>query len=179
MKTLEINNHIIVFQDECGIQEDLVRTHGRCEKGRRLIGLKTATKHNKTGIIAGYTKLPNEKQYLYISPFYFNDNCDTLLFNFWLENIFIPEVKILQRLYPNNPISLVIDNVPYHKSNKTVALCNENQINLVFQSPYSPDLNPIEPSWNTAKNDIRNCSYIPITFHEKLTKALLSRTWNI
>ena len=61
MKTLEINNHIIVFQDECGIQEDLVRTHGRCEKGRRLIGLKTATKHNKTGIIAGYTKLPNEK----------------------------------------------------------------------------------------------------------------------
>jgi transposase len=179
LQQLEQQNHITIFQDECGIQEDLVKTHGRNTKGQRLLGYKTGTKHKKTGIISGYTKLPSKDKYQYIAPFFYNHNCDTLLFNFWLEDILIPEIQLLQNHFPNNPISLVLDNVAYHKSDKTMVLCKENKINLVFQSPYSPDLNPIEHSWNTTKNEIRKYSLSKITFQQKLTNSLLSRTWDV
>jgi hypothetical protein len=139
--------------DECGIEEDITREKGRIgkseveltpvtkqPKSQKLIGLKTATKHNKTGVISGYAKLPNKSSYNYISPMVYSDNCNTHTFNAWLEFNFIPDAKKLQKLYPNNYIALILDNVPYHKSSRTKELCEKNGITLIFQPPYSPDL---------------------------------------
>jgi transposase len=179
LEELENTNHIVIFQDECGIQEDIVRPYGRCARGKVLFGEKLGTKHKRTGIISGYTKLPDKDNYLYIAPYTYSGNCDTILFNHWLKTILVPEVKLLKQYYPDNPISLVMDNVPYHKSKTTENLCQEHNINLVFQSPYSPDLNPIEPSWDTTKNEIRSQSYDDSNFYQKLTKALLTRTWGV
>jgi len=146
-------------------------------KSQKLYGEKTATKHNRTGIISGYAKLPNTESYRYIAPWIYNDNCDTELFNTWLKQILIPEVKTLQKIYPNNPITFIMDNVAYHKSQETKDICIENNINLKFQPPYSPDLNPIEPSWDTTKNNIRSQLYTEISFQEKLFNSILNRTW--
>lgn len=107
----------------------------------------------------------------------YDGTCDTTVFNTWLKEVFIPETKLIQKTYPRNPIALVIDNVAYHKSVSTLELCNNNGIYLVFQSPYSPDLNPIEPSWDTLKNDVRSQSYLPITFEDKLCNSLNKRSW--
>jgi len=70
-----------------------------------------------------------------------------------------------------------MDNVAYHKSKVTKEVLEQNNINLKFQPPYSPDLNPIEPSWNTTKNEIRNQSYTEITFIEKLDNSLNQRSY--
>ncbi len=195
-----------MFADECGIQEDLVREKGRIQdkieiriktdkngnriekqikKAQKLYGNKTATKHNKTatkhnktGLIASYCKLPDSDIYQYIAPMIYQDTtCDTILFNTWLKECLIPETTKLQMRYPYKRINLVIDNVPYHKSQTTTDLCISHNINLVFQPPYSPDLNPIEPSWTHTKNDIRSQSYDPTPFQDKLCNSLNSRSY--
>jgi transposase len=177
--------------DECGIEEDITREKGRIgksefeltlktnkPKSQKLIGLKTATRHNKTGVISGYAKLPNKRSYSYVSPMVYSDNCNTDTFNAWLEFNFIPDSKKLQELYPNNYIALILDNVPYHKSRRTKELCEENGITLIFQPPYSPDLNPIEPSWGNLKDEIRNQIYKLIPFMDKLFSAINKITWD-
>jgi transposase len=181
---------IAVFADECGIQEDINREHGRIQdnhvnltksgrpKAQRLMGLKIATKHKKTGIISGYAKLPYQEHYKYISPMKFYETCNANTFLAWLEYNFVPDVKILQKLYPENYIALVIDNVPYHKSPKVKEICDKHRIILIYQSAYSPDLNPIEPSWDHLKNEIRNQSYQQLNFEEKLDNAINKITWD-
>jgi transposase len=182
---------ITIFADECGIQEDLVREFGRIQddcnkltpvrqkpKAQKLYGFTTGIKHNKTGVISGYTKMPDEKKYKYIAPWIYTDTCDTLLFNTWLKEILIPEVKLIQITYPYKRINLVLDNVAYHKSQQTREILTSNNINLVFQPPYSPDLNPIEPSWDTLKNNIRSKSYNKELFRDKLCESLVGRSWS-
>lgn len=146
-------------------------------KSGKIYGEKTGTKHTKISLISGYAKLPDQQKYLYISPWICNCNCDTDVFNTWLEKVFILEAKLLQITYPNNPITLIMDNVPYHKSQKTREILEQNNINLKFQPAYSPDLNPIEPSWDTTKNDVRNYSSKSLSFYDKLCTSLNLRSW--
>jgi len=40
-----------------------------------------------------------------------------------------------------------------------------------------PDLNRIEPSWDTTKNDVRNYSYKSLSFYDKLFTSLNLRGW--
>ena len=107
----------------------------------------------------------------------FNDTCDTIVFNTWITKFLVPNVIRLRQIYPNKIINLVMDNVPYHKSESTKLILAQNNINQIFQPPYSPDLNPIEPSWTHTKNDIRSQSYSQISFEDKLCNSLNSRTW--
>jgi len=54
-----------------------------------------------------------------------------------------------------------MDNVAYYKrkkSEKTRNILAKNGINLKFQPSYSPNLNPIKPSWRHTKDDIRNAA---------------------
>jgi Transposase and inactivated derivatives len=39
---------------------------------------------------------------------------------------------------------LVIDNASFHHSDRIEQICSEAGVKLVYLSPYSPDLNPIE-----------------------------------
>jgi len=77
--------------------------------------------------------------------------------------------------------------VSYHKSKETKELLKEAGVSLKFQPAYSPDLNPIEPSWDTTKNDIRGLSGQErsegrcnerISFLDKLCSILNFRTWS-
>jgi DDE superfamily endonuclease len=181
--------------DECGIEEDICRESGRIQKvevntinevntntntklkSQKLYDKRTAIKHNKTGIISGYAKLPNQENYQYIAPWIYKETCDTIVFNIWLREVFIPEIQELRKIYKSSLIALVLDNVPYHKSKQTQDTCNQNGIYLLFQPPYSPDLNPIEKSWNTTKNYIRSQSYSELNFQDKLFATLNERSW--
>ena len=69
-----------------------------------------------------------------------------------------------------------MDNVPYHKSQRTRDILKQNNINLKFQPPYSPDLNPIEHSWTHTKNDIKS-NNDNLSFYDKLCNSLNSRSW--
>ena len=88
--------------------------------------------YERTKIIAG---LVNNKP---IEPIVFNESCDTLLFEAWVEKFLIKELK------PGQVV--IIDNASFHKSKKTKELIESVTCSIIFLPPYSPDFNPIENS---------------------------------
>ncbi len=62
-----------------------------------------------------------------------------------------------QKLRSNNimrPICIVLDNARIHLAKKFRALAHELDIHLIYNVPYSPDLNPIEFGWKDFKREI-------------------------
>ena len=77
----------------------------------------------------------------------FDCNCNSEVFNTWLENSLIPEL-------PSNTV-IVMDNAAFHKSAKTRQIIEKSGHTLKFLPPYSPDLNPIENCWHQIKSRLR------------------------
>jgi hypothetical protein len=65
------------------------------------------------------------------------------LFEEWFEHTLLPQLR------PGHIV--VLDNASIHHSDLVKELCIGAGIQLEFLPPYSPDLNPIEPSFNTLK----------------------------
>jgi transposase len=59
------------------------------------------------------------------------------------------EEKLLLQLRPGQII--IMDNTSIYHSDLVADLCIRAAIQLEFLPPYSPDLNPIEESFNTLK----------------------------
>lgn len=78
-----------------------------------------------------------------LAPFCYKGTCDTQLFNIWLKNFLIPELKAGQ--------VVIMDNATFHKSKETQELIKKSGCRILFLPPYSPDLNPIEKFWANFK----------------------------
>ncbi len=63
-------------------------------------------------------------------------------------------LELIRKHNPEKEIILQLDNFPSHWANKTRERAEELDIILVFQPPYSPDLNPIEYIWKSIKRKI-------------------------
>lgn len=57
------------------------------------------------------------------------------------------EAKVLPQLQPGQ--IFIMDNASIHRSDVVEELCLDTGIQLEFLPPYSPDYNPIEPSFDT------------------------------
>lgn len=77
----------------------------------------------------------------------FNGSCNTQLFENWVEQFLIKELK------PGQVV--IMDNASFHKSQKTRELIESVGCKLIFLPPYSPDLNPIEKFWANMKRWIK------------------------
>lgn len=77
----------------------------------------------------------------------FNGSCTTELFNSWVENFLIKELKAGQ--------FVVMDNASFHKSAKTKELIESVGSKIVYLPAYSPDFNPIEKFWANMKRWIK------------------------
>ncbi|MCH9755912.1 MAG: transposase [Gammaproteobacteria bacterium] len=97
-----------VYIDESGIDKFISREHGRSVRDQRIIGEISGKRYTRESFIAGL--LNNEL----IAPLCFTGTCDTVLFNFWLENFLLP---ILGPGY-----TIIMDNAAFHKSECTKAL---------------------------------------------------------
>jgi transposase len=73
----------------------------------------------------------------------FEGTGNTQLFHHWLEKELCP-------LLNDTPL-IVMDNVPFHRSEKTKQLITAKGAPLLFLPPYSPDLNPLEHDFATIK----------------------------
>ena len=69
------------------------------------------------------------------------------LFEEWLAD------KVLPKLVPG--MVMVMDNASIHRSDVVKQLCLNHGIQLEYLPPYSPDLNPIEESFNVLKAWVR------------------------
>lgn len=144
----------LVYIDESGIDIGICKDRGWGKKGEKLIGKKSGKYYQRTNIVAG---LVNNKS---IAPMVFNGSCNTELFEIWVEEFLIKELKPAQ--------VIVMDNATFHKSKKTRELIESVGCRLIFLPPYSPDLNPIEKFWANMKRWIREI----ITQFDELYDAL-------
>lgn len=152
----DIQREQLVYIDESGIELTICKDRGWGKKSEKLIGKRSGKYYERTNIIAG---LVNNKS---IAPFVFNGSCNKKLFENWVEQFLVKELKAGQ--------IVVMDNAAFHKSQKTKELIESVGCRLIFLPPYSPDLNPIEKFWANMKRWIK----LKIEGFDKLYDALVA-----
>lgn len=79
-------------------------------------------------------------------------------------------LELIREHNPGKEIILQLDNFPSHWANKTRERAEELNITLIFQPPYSPDLNPIEYIWKSIKRELSTLFIESIDMFEKVIK---------
>ncbi|NGZ08538.1 MAG: IS630 family transposase [Nitrospira sp. LK70] len=126
-----------VHIDECGFAPPTARRYGYAPKGRRVAGLVSGHRRPRTSLIAARMDGRLEE------PLLFEGTCDTMVFNAWLKTRLCPRL--------NDQHLVIMDNAAFHKSPETAQLIKDTRATLLFLSPYSPDLNPIEHDFAALK----------------------------
>lgn len=138
----DIREDKLVYIDESGCDENIVKDKAWCLKGKILKAKKSGKYKQRTNIVAG---IVNNKV---IAPCVFKGSCNTELFNKWIEEFLIKELRTGQ--------IVIMDNASFHKSKKTRELIEQAGCKLIFLPPYSPELNRIEKFWANMKRYIKN-----------------------
>lgn len=151
----------IVYMDESGIDSSLQREYGRAERGKQVKSDVCGKKKERTSVIAAY--LPQAKEI--IAPYVFNGYTDAERFNGWIKQCLLPCLKFGQ--------TVIMDNAAFHKSKLTKQLIESVGCKLLYQPPYSPDLNPIEKQWAVLKRKYRKFKHKGYEHHDAINAAFL------
>ena len=158
----QIPQENLIYLDESGFDLNMKKEYGWKKKGQRLYDNKSGNRKNKRiTVISAYS---NQTKDL-IAPIYFEGNTDTKIFNQWIQEFLITELK------PNQ--TLILDNATFHKSSKTRELIESANCKLLYLPPYSPDFNPIEQKWSHVKNQVKKIRNKFEDFTKCLDVALL------
>ena len=135
----------LIYLDESGFDLTSKKEYGWKKRGERLFDNKKGQRkyYKRITVISAYS---NQTKKL-IAPFYFEGNTNTEMFNLWIKEVLIPELK------PNQTI--IMDNAAFHKNKITQQLIESANCNLLYLPPYSPDFNPIEQKWGHVKNQVK------------------------
>ena len=93
------------------------------------------------------------------APMVFSGTADSILFEEWFEKYFCPEIS-------GN--ICVMDNASIHRKTKLLEIAKKHDVVLIFQPPYSPDLNKIEQFWAWLKKVLRSILFM----FDNLTDAI-------
>lgn len=160
-----ISKEQLIFIDESGIEDNACIQYGWSERGNRCYGERFYQHKLRISMIAGLCN----KQIL--APAMFEGNCDTELFENYVENILIKELKPGQ--------IVVMDNINFHKTHKVSSLIESTGCEILFLPTYSPDLNPIEHYWFKIKNQIRKIAHQFYNFFEAVYHVLKNITMSL
>jgi transposase len=131
----------LVFVDETGTSTKMIRTHGRCRRGRRLIG-KAPWGHWKTTTFTAGLRCDG-----LIAPWVLDGPMNGEAFLVYVEKVLVPCLS--------KGDIVVIDNLPAHKVEGVRAAIEARGAILIYLPPYSPDLNPIEMAFAKLKTLLR------------------------
>lgn len=132
----------LVFFDECGVNTKMVRSHGRCPKGQRLVDAAPAG-HYRTSTLLSAMRLDGV-----VAPLLLDGAVNAEAFAGYVEQCLAPALR------PGD--ILIMDNLPAHKSTRVSQAIEGAGCTLVYLPPYSPDLSPIENMWSKVKTSVRN-----------------------
>jgi isftu1 transposase len=152
----------LVWLDESGIDEFLQRDYARAARGKQVISDVCGKKYGRISIIAAWLSEAKEL----IAPYVFDGYTDSKRFNGWLEKCLLPELKAGQ--------VIIMDNAAFHKSKLTKELIESAGCRLLYQPPYSPDLNPIEQQWAVLKGKFRKHKHKFDNFNDAVDYAFIS-----
>lgn len=161
-KIKPLAKEILVFIDESGIEDNACRLHGRSLKGTRSFGKKVYQHTRRVSMIGA---LCNKK---IIAPLVFEGTCNKRLFEAYVREILIKELKPGQ--------IVIMDNISFHKTAAIKELIESVGCTILFLPTYSPDLNPIEHYWFKIKNQIRKIAQDFEEFFEAVVQGMM---WSV
>ena len=130
-----------MYIDESGIDDNEEYPYAWGKKGVKIFGTKPSRRRKRLSIIGAL----NQKTFK--APFVFEGNCDRAVFETYLENVLLPELKPGQ--------TVIMDNASFHKGGKIKSLIESAGCQLQYLPAYSPDFNPIERFWARIKHFFR------------------------
>lgn len=110
-------------------------------KGTRCPAEKRGHRTQRISMIAAWC------QGQVLAPFTFEGYCDSLLVETWLERFLLPGLRAGQ--------VVILDNASFHRKAVLTRLVETVACSLLALPAYSPDLNKIEPLWNTIKQHLK------------------------
>lgn len=134
----------LVFVDETGTSTKMVRTHGRCRRGQRLIG-KAPWGHWKTTTFTAGLRCNG-----LVAPWVLEGPMNGEAFLVYVENVLAPSLSAGD--------IVVIDNLSAHKVEGVRTAIEARAATLLYLPPYSPDLNPIEMAFAKLKALLRKAA---------------------
>ena len=146
-KISQINDESLIFDDETGFSISMKRKRGRSKKGAKAIKIVENIRTRNISICCAMNK--NK-----IFKFEIKDRA-------YNQENFIDFLSSLFQLFNEEQIgnaTLVMDNVPFHKTKKVKEFVEERGYTLLFLPPYSPFLNPIENLFSKWKNFVKLCN---------------------
>ena len=129
------------YLDECGIASQLNRAFGWAPRQKKVWGKIHGKPEPKFNLMAVLHSSELK------APLIYQGTMNTALFNTYLEEFLWP-------LLTPGPV-VIMDNATFHKSQDTHRLITENNGQVWYLPPYSPDLNPLEHTWATWKRQVR------------------------
>jgi len=134
----------LVFIDEMGVLLGLTRTHARTPCGSRAYGFQPFYRGAKVTVIGAISW----KQVLAVMTL--NGSMDGKAFQVFVKKCLLPQLW--------EGAVVVMDNLPAHKVKEIEPLIQSVGASVIYQSPYSPDFNPIELWWSQLKAFLRQFS---------------------
>ena len=147
-----------VYVDESGIDNREDYGYGWNEKGQRFHDLKSGKRSLRVSIISALC------QGKLIAPLTWYGSCNRAVFEQWLSDKLVPELKAGQ--------TVILDNASFHKSEKIREIIESAGCELQYLPPYSPDLNDIEHYWFPIKNRVRKSLGSIEDFRERVDTAV-------
>lgn len=134
----------LVFVDETGATTKMVRSHGRCPRGERLVD-KAPWGHWKTTTFTAGLRREG-----IVAPLVLDGAMDGEAFLAYLDKVLAPSLS------PGDVV--VMDNLPAHKVQGVAEAIEAKGASLLYLPPYSPDLNPIELAFAKLKGLLRKAA---------------------
>lgn len=131
----------VFFIDETGSTVAMARTHGRAPRGQPVEG-RVPRNYGHVITIIGALTTEGLKAVMTV-----RGGTDKLVFRAYVEHVLLPELR--------EGDVVVLDNLAAHKDVEVKQLIEQRGAKLIFQPPYSPDLNRIELAWAWLKNWLR------------------------
>ena len=120
----------LVFIDETWTKTNMIRTHGRCARGKRLVG-NAPFGHWYTSTFIAALRVDGIE-----APAVIDGPVNGLIFQAYVEQVLAPALKAGD--------IVIMDNLSSHKRQGVRTAIEARGAELRFLPPYSPDLNPIE-----------------------------------
>jgi hypothetical protein len=158
-RVAQLNDHQIVWMDECGVDQGVYWRHGRSTRGIPVdADIEDKRYASRSRVMAAY------QQGHLLAPLRFEGSTDTGVFNTWVRHCLVPI------LCPGQVV--MMDNARFHLSPPTRNLIEQAPCLLLSLPTYSPDLNKFEHPWAILKRGIRAQANTPI--YPFLTNSIIN-----
>lgn len=132
----------LVFLDESAMHIAMSRSHAWVQRGEEFIDHVPANWGKYNWTFLGAIRLSG---WVLLTSIYGSAKKDT--FVRWFRKRLLPKLK--------RGDVIVMDNLSAHHDPRVAVACREAGVRLLYLPPYSPDFNPIEPSWALQKQYVR------------------------